>query len=68
MQESNQSDGLDWARKPRSEKAWQFLFALVAEKEPKFIDLMIQHKREGRIVDGKATQRWDYAGQQWVRL
>lgn len=68
MLENNQNDAIEWARKPRSLKAWEFLLLLVAEKEPKFIDIMIVHKREGRLVDGLPTKRWDYGSHAWVNL
>lgn len=68
MQHKSQADGIEWARKPRSMHAWRFLFACVAEKDTRFEEILIEHKRENRIIAGQPIKRWDYVTQTWVVL
>lgn len=68
MQHKGQSDGLEWARKPRSMMAWRFVFAALAERDTRFEEIVFEHKQQGRIVNGEPVKRWDYASQQWMGL
>lgn len=68
MLHKQDNDGLEWARKPRSMMAWRFVFACIADKDSRFEGIVIEHKKQGRIVDGQPVKRWDYITQQWVVL
>ena len=63
-----QSDGLEWARKPRSERAWLAVFQCVSESDGRFEGILIEHQNQGRVVNGRPVKRWDYVTQQWVVL
>ena len=63
-----QSDGLEWARKPRSERAWLAVFQCATESDRRFEEILVEHQKAGRVINGQPTKRWDYASQQWVGI
>ena len=60
-------DGIEWARKPRSQKALDFVIQLANDKERDFVDILAKLKKDGR-TDGKVLlQKWDFATHQWIK-
>ncbi len=61
------NDGISWARKPRSQKALDFVVQLANEKEADFVEILAKLKRDGRTDGIKLLQKWDYANQTWTK-
>lgn len=61
------NDFIAWARKPRSQKALDFVIELANEKEAEFVDILANLKKDGRTDGIKLLQKWDYANQSWVK-
>ena len=61
------NDFVSWARKPRSQKALDFVIELANDKEAEFVDILNQLKKDGRTDGFKLLQKWDYANQSWVK-
>ena len=60
-------DDIAWARKPRSQKALDFVIQLANEKERDFVDILAKLKKDGRTDGFVLLQKWDYANQSWVK-
>lgn len=61
-------DPIAWARKPRSQKALDFVVELANEKEADFVDILAKLKSNG-ITDGvKLIKRWDHVTNQWTKI
>lgn len=61
------NDFIAWARKPRSQKALDFVIELANEKERDFVDILAKLKKDGRTDGTVLLQKWDYANQSWVK-
>lgn len=61
------NDFIAWARKPRSQKALDFVIELANEKEAEFVDILAKLKKDGKTDGIKLLQKWDYANQSWVK-
>lgn len=61
------NDFIAWARKPRSQKALDFVIELANEKEAEFVDILAKLKKDGRTDGTVLLQKWDYANQSWVK-
>lgn len=61
------NDFIAWARKPRSQKALDFVIELANDKEAEFVDILAKLKKDGRTDGIKLFQKWDYANQSWVK-
>lgn len=61
------NDFIAWARKPRSQKALDFVIQLANEKERDFVDILAKLKKDGRTDGLVLLQKWDYANQSWVK-
>jgi hypothetical protein len=61
------NDFIAWARKPRSQKALDFVIKLAAEKEKDFVDILSKLKKDGRTDGVVLLQKWDYANHSWVK-
>lgn len=61
------NDFIAWARKPRSQKALDFVIELANEKEHEFVDILAKLKKDGRTDGVVLLQKWDYANQSWVK-
>lgn len=61
------SDFTAWARKPRSQKALDFVIELASEKEPEFVEILAKLKKDGRTDGMILLQKWDYANQTWTK-
>lgn len=61
------NDFIAWARKPRSQKALDFVIELANEKERDFVDILAKLKKDGRTDGIVLLQKWDYANQSWVK-
>lgn len=60
-------DSIEWARKPRSQKALDFVIQLANDKERDFVDILAKLKKDGR-TDGKTLfQKWDFSTHQWIK-
>jgi hypothetical protein len=60
-------DPIAWARKPRSQKALDFVIELANDKEHEFVDILSNLKQNG-ITDGtRLLKRWDYATHTWMK-
>lgn len=57
MQQDKKADWLDWAKKPRSVHAWKLIMDCVAERDTRFEEIVIEHERQKRIIDGKPVKR-----------
>ena len=68
MEVMKPNDGIAWARKPRSQKALDFVVQLANEKERDFVDILAKLKKDGRTDGIKLLQKWDYANQTWTKL
>jgi hypothetical protein len=62
------NDFTSWARKPRSQKALDFVIELANEKELEFMDILAKLKKDGRTDGLKLLQKWDYANQTWTKI
>ena len=60
-------DPIAWARKPRSQKALDFVVELANDKERDFVDILADLKKQGRTDGIKLLQRWDFATHTWTK-
>lgn len=60
-------DLIAWAKKPRSQKALDFVVELANDKEKDFVDILADLKKNGRTDGIKLLQRWDFATHQWTK-
>ena len=60
-------DPIAWAKKPRSQKALDFVVELANDKERDFVDILAKLKKDGRTDGIKLLQRWDFATHTWTK-
>ena len=60
-------DPIAWARKPRSQKALDFVIELANDKEHEFVDILAKLKKDGRTDGIRLLQRWDFSTRTWTK-
>ena len=56
-----------WAKRPRSQKALDFVIELAGKKEREFMDILAKLKKDGRTDGVLLLQRWDHVTGSWTR-
>lgn len=59
-------DPIAWARKPRSQKALEFVVELANDEEGEFSEILAKLRADGHVNGNTLKRRWDYASQVWV--